>query len=172
MSIKLDVDALEDSIESTGLVAVNIRASGDAPFAAVTRLTLSVAGHPVDAAGCVWPRSFADPNLYVTVVNINSGGELLVVFQGATWHYQVQCPDAEPIRFPAFGEIPLVDYFLGYQFAAFRGAGGLVFNPQFIPAPPSCIKRQGVFQGSSFNGLSTLWITVYDPNFPGGCVAP
>ncbi|HET7737426.1 MAG TPA: hypothetical protein VFK32_02520 [Tepidiformaceae bacterium] len=172
--VSVDIDANELSLQSGGLTDVKIIATADThlpgpfdPPRTVTGTVQVFVVHPVDSAGCVWNRVFANPNFTMTISQPTGMGlSVLIYFAGPEWHYDVVCPapsgGSVEVRVPAFGEQSLTGE-LGFAFPGRAGPNGFLVQTPVFSGSPSCIKREAIEQGTHILADATVTVWVYEP---------
>lgn len=121
-----------------------------------------VDAHPADL--CSWGAEFLTTSLQMKASRrttlLPPKQEIVIAFEGPTWHFNVSCPGKE-LRVPAFGEESLTGW-LGLILA-----GG---SPNGVPVEvlnhsgsPACLQNRGVVRGSNQWGSVTIVVDLVIP---------
>jgi hypothetical protein len=181
VNIQMNITAKEAAVSASGQVDVPISVAANAKIPTVLEGPITVTGHAfvqphvTDSAGCVWSRTFTNPDFKMTVF-YSADLSVIASVDGPEWYYIVQCPGSSgqlpPVRFPLSGSIPLYGY-LQTTMGAYRVGNGVRLPMDVISEfPISCLKRTRTFDESAFNAHAVIQVYVYQPDFPGGCLVP
>lgn len=174
--VELSITAREINLDGDGMVDIPIFAAATAHFPmpndqpVTVQGAVTIAPHPVDAAGCEWARTYVSADFTMTVSPPIAGSNgVSLQFEAPEWHYTVTCPTDPPfiIRVPAFGAQPMLA-FLGFAFPEYYGpfAGGAPLDVPPVSVAPACIVRETVLQRTSLLADATLRAFIYEPPCP------
>lgn len=164
MTVIFDIVALELSTGPTGTTPVQILADATIAMAGPLQASaasgsFSIADHPVDAAGCSWPRTDVTTGFSVIVYEVRQGA-ILLGMTSPQWHYNIVCPGVAPIRIPAFGEESLELFLRDLMTPYYVQGGTAVLLPLQPAAAPGCLKQYGVFSHSGIQAAPAL-VSIY-----------
>lgn len=169
--VSIKIIAREASTDPDGMVDIPINAAATAhlpgPLDQPVTVggTVTIAPHPVDAAGCTWARTYAKTDFTMTVRPPEPGSnDVSLTFEAPEWHYAISCPEPGYVtRFPAFGEQTMLA-FLRYTFPEYAPPAGLPLPVPPVQVAPACFKREATFQRSVDLADATIRIVIYQPH--------
>lgn len=166
VSVALDIN--EPALVGSGTTVVRIRATANGPLPGqfdppvTVPVSVTITTHPSDV--CSWVPNVTSPNATLTYSQPQGSDlKLHLNFSNFEWYYQVICPGAQPIRFPAGSVNESVTGWLALIFPGLGGPGGATIDTPVASGGQDCVKRTGLESNTNTFGAGAIHVYVTQP---------
>lgn len=165
--VSIELDIHEPAMVGGGFTVVSIRANANGPLPGqfdppvTVPVTATITTHSPDV--CSWNPTVINTNLTMTYSQ-PQGSDLRLQFRMSPfeWFYMVECPGADPIRFPAGAVNESITGWMNLVLGV-GGPGGATIDTPVSSGGQECVKRKGLVSNTNVFGAGAIHVWVTQP---------